>query len=158
MKILQADIRQYHQIRQYRKRILIVESQVYGQDDDLIFHIACSNEIADELKHTFFLREIPDTGRTPGFWQNLGGSGVYKPKSVVPTFFSPRIATILRNKAEAQLSYTGATWRDIIASFPAKFSGMKAKLGVFEETLSIGSVDLLKPSVQNGHSNILEGK
>lgn len=97
---------------------LILESQNYGSPDDRKYHVLVNDANGNKLIRDCFIREIEDKGRTSGFWQNVGGSGVYAVHAVALQGFSPKLTDIISRRAEATLSFTGKTWKEIVTSMP----------------------------------------
>lgn len=99
-------------------RYLIVESQEYGQPSDFRYNVAVSEPTSKKLLLLDDFRLIKDTGRTVGFWQRLGGKGIYKVDLVKLQKFSPNVERILLNCKEATINFSGKTWNAIIKSMP----------------------------------------
>jgi len=109
-------------------RYLVVESQIFGQEEDFRYHVAMSNKSADALIKEYFVREIKDTGRTVGFWQNAGGKGIFRPDAVssVTMFELPdRVIERLKKLPPATISFGGTTWKEIIEKLPLTPSAKK---------------------------------
>lgn len=99
-------------------RAIVVESQNYGNPEDLLYHLAVSDESAELMKELELGREIEDKGRTVGFWQNLGGEGIHKPALAALSGFPEKLASILGQQPESKISIPGATWAEIIENAP----------------------------------------
>jgi hypothetical protein len=118
MKLLQLNFTEIPLLTD--KPNIIVESQEYGQLSDFRFNVVVPDAVADELTANTPIRIIEDKGRTIGFWQRLGGKGVYEPKLAPLQAFSKNVLPIIVKCTPAQLSFTGKTWNDIILSMPNK--------------------------------------
>lgn len=118
MKLLQLNFTEIPLLTD--KPNIIVESQEYGQLSDFRFNVVVPDAVADELAANTSIRVIEDKGRTIGFWQRLGGKGVYEPKLAPLQAFSKNVLPILIKCTPAQLSFTGKTWNDILLSMPNK--------------------------------------
>lgn len=97
-----------------RNKVFLLESQVYGQDEDLRYRVAVSDSFA-EIK---IGREVKDEGRTVGFWQNLGGTGLYKPDSANPLYFTERLARYIKSRPSGVITVIGETWAAILLQMP----------------------------------------
>lgn len=132
MKILQlgsADLQHLTGLRN-----IIVESQPYGQPTDFIYHVVLNDANADELIQNHGIREIEDKGRTVGFYQNLGGGGIYATHAISSLScpdIPDRIRDILARQKEATLSFEGKTWKEIIGNMPF-MENVLNELGYFE--------------------------
>lgn len=137
MKLLQFTNPQLVYLQDVEKplKYLIVESQEYGNVDDFRYHIFVPNELGQHLIENKSVREIKDTGRTVGFWQRLGGRGVYLSKQAPLAGFRPALAELLSRRPDATLSFKGKTWRTIIKSIPAGYIDLEG-LGFYEKSTS----------------------
>lgn len=91
---------------------LLLELQPYGIKEEQLFHFAFPENLS-----LSFGRQITDRGRTTGFWQSLGGSGVYKPKMASLTF-SNNLYKIISSAKEADIDVSGDTWVKVIEQLP----------------------------------------
>lgn len=123
------------QFKDLRDMCLVVESQVYGQISDFLYHVASSKDLVDEFGKRGIGRAIKDTGRTPGFWQNLAGSGIYKVSLVNLQNYPKNVSKILLECDEAKLTYTGKTWKEIINLCPFN-NEFKIQLGINDKPAS----------------------
>lgn len=116
-------------------RYLVVESQIYGQPEDYIYHVAVSNKTAETLKKKG-VREIKDSGRSVGFWQNAGAKGTFRPDAV-STITMPdthvRIIERIKTLAPAAISFEGKTWKEIIEKLPLTSTAKKG-IGITGKT------------------------
>lgn len=114
MKIVQLNYWQYSKLPvEFANRVLLVESQTYGQLEDFVYHVACSEATAKEMAVG---RIIPDKGRTIGFWQNLAGQGVWRRNQAAMQGFNAKLVKILKD-AEQSSNTKGsdtATWKEIV--------------------------------------------
>lgn len=129
MKLLQIDNSALRGLES--RRFLIVESQEYGQPTDFLFHVVVNNKNAKELLKLNGVREIKDTGRTVGFWQRLGGKGVYHPELVTVNGFRDGLCKVLGKCKEAKIGFEGKTWKAIIKSMPFMPEALEA-IGIDE--------------------------
>jgi hypothetical protein len=113
----------------FRGKVLLLESQNFGQDYELKFRVAVSDVFGDFLTGESIGREVEDTGRTAGFYQNFGGQGIYKPDEIDELQFSDRLGKQLKMSPQGKVSFEGATWNDILNKMPLTDSG-KAMLNL----------------------------
>lgn len=97
--------------------ILIVESQPYGQDDDIAFNAVLPDELDENFSNRKIGRSIKDAGRTTGFFQQLGGSGVFNPTKA-SYHFPKQVGDILSRMNPARISIEGETWAEILPKVP----------------------------------------
>lgn len=96
-----------------KSHILVLEQQPYGADSDKRYRIASSQEIQG-------LEPIQDYGRTSGWFQCLGGSGIFiKGKIKLPNHIKQIIEKTSKNLF---LSVEGNTWTEILHTLGDKIS------------------------------------
>lgn len=103
-----------------------LETQPYGQKKDKRYHFVVTKTLQDILIEKSIGRKITDSGRTPGYWQNLGGSGVYRAEGAFLTT-NATVAKIVKGM-KSELHFQGKTWQTIINQIPL------AKLAPFQST------------------------
>ena len=120
MRLYQLNHKEFLELKNSpHKNFLLVESQVFGQQSEFLYHIACSNELAIWLTTQELGRKIQDKGRTIGFWQNLGGKGIYKKtQSGAAMIFAPKLVAVLQKCKEAEVRFEAPTWEEIIETMP----------------------------------------
>jgi hypothetical protein len=115
MRLLQVKYLDHPTIARFDGDWLLVESQIFGQDEDRLCHIVSDDTFATRVVVKGLGRIIQDTGRTIGLWQHLGGEGIFRPdligfSTLVPIRFHSRI----KSRDQAVISYSGSTWRQIV--------------------------------------------
>jgi hypothetical protein len=121
MKLYQLNKLEFIALQDWKIVYLLVESQNYGKQNELLYHIIVSLKDEEAFKKLSIGRPIEDSGRTVGFWQNLGGSGVYGTKTVIVQGFSANLTQLLAGQPEATISFSGESWEEILRSIPEKF-------------------------------------
>lgn len=135
MNLVELTKQELDAVQDLKDSFLIVESQVYGQLSDFRYHLICNKQIADEFQKRNIGRAIKDTGRTCGFWQNLGGNGIYRVDLIHLEGYPENLIKILSKCSETKLTYVGKTWKDILNLCPFNIE-FKTALGVFEKPVS----------------------
>jgi hypothetical protein len=118
MKLYQVNKTEIETLKASKIVILVVESQNYGMDDEFLYHIVVSLQDMEAFNELGIGRPIEDKGRTSGFWQNLGGSGIYSTKTVIMQGFSANLTKLLANQPEAKVNFSGESWEEILRSMP----------------------------------------
>ena len=146
MKIRQFTQRDLERIDETFGVFLVVESQPYGHDNDLMYNAVMSDETDKQFAEAELGRSITDKGRSIGFFQNFGGAGVFKAKHCVP-YFSKSASDIIKTLPEGTISVEGQTWREIMQ----KARGLDQN---FIDSLKLGEVSsiTIKESGQNVQS------
>lgn len=119
MQLYQLNVKEFQSLTFSGDRdFILVESQVYGQPEDMLYNIVCSNRLGEYLRTTDVGRKIEDTGRTVGFWQNLGATGVLGTQSASTLNFSESLVNIIRRCPEAEINFDAPTWAEILEKMP----------------------------------------
>jgi len=118
MKLYQLNKKEMLALQDWNIAHLVVESQNYGAESELLYHIIVSLKDEEAFNKLSIGRLIEDKGRTSGFWQNLGGSGIYATKTVAIQSFSPNLTKLLAKQPEAKVNFSGESWEEILRSMP----------------------------------------
>lgn len=141
MIITQLTAKELQKVQDLKDSFLIVESQVYGQISDFRYNVVSSKNLIEEFEKRGIGRTIQDTGRTPGFWQNLAGKGIYcssRPSLIDFQNYPVNVSKILKKCKEAMLTITGKTWSQILSDCPFN-TEFKTILGLNEKTITKAS-------------------
>jgi len=117
-KTLQIEIRQFNKnefdrnLNTIQEEGLVLECQVYGQSEEQFYNVAFPLGAI-----ILFGRTIEDKGRTAGCWQCCGATGVLKGTGLGLRYSESLVDIILKAK-EAEISYEGKTWLEIISKLP----------------------------------------
>lgn len=119
MQILQLQQKHLTALRDFR--FLIVESQEFGQPSDFRYHTVVNNNTAvtlmtSPLTYMHDVRIVKDEGRTIGYWQRVGGKGVFRPDLAKVVGFPTNIQNILGKCQQSIIRVEGKTWKAILKS------------------------------------------
>lgn len=120
-------------------RYVLLESQPYGGPTDQVYNIAVAIEDVKNLEALALGRVIADKGRTAGFWQNCGGHGVFRPRAAGTQGFSINLYAIIATQPEAEISFEGSTWEEILRSMPFSDEQKAMFVGIDEELKTVST-------------------
>jgi hypothetical protein len=156
MRLYQLNHGDFNALKQSPYRdFLLVECQVFGQQEHFLYHVVVSNELADTFDAESIGREIIDTGRTVGFWQNLGGKDVLGSQLASTLNFPEEVIRVVRDCKEATIRFNAPTWEKVILMMPFT-DAIKSRLNVVptEEPAEVSTKEVSTTRKKKGKKSV----
>lgn len=117
MIIRRFTLKEFEIVKESTSGFLLLESQPYGTPDEQLFVCALTEDTEEQFNHLGII--LNDTGRTGGFFQNKGASGVLHPQ-LAPFAITPNAAKIVKGMPNATIHFEGETWAEILTNISEK--------------------------------------